>query len=122
VSYAVLFVLCARVSFVARQHYFKSTAHLQTLYYLVGQSVSQSVSQPAGQPVSQSVIYDKCLDSTFSSGKMDGATHDMMTKPRCGLKDKRDFDGVYSGVKRFATLGELYMTFLWGSYYLVVYS
>lgn len=33
----------AIVSFVPIQHYFKSTADIQTLYYLVGQSVSQSV-------------------------------------------------------------------------------
>jgi hypothetical protein len=32
----------AIVSFVPIQHYFKSTADIQTLYYLVGQSVSHS--------------------------------------------------------------------------------
>jgi len=39
---------------------------------------------------------------------MDEATHEMMTKPRCGLKDKHDSEGVYSRRKRFAKLGELY--------------
>jgi len=42
---------------------------------------------------------------------MDEATHEMMTKPRCGLKDKHDSEGVYSRRKRFAKLGELYRIF-----------
>jgi hypothetical protein len=47
-----------------------------------------------------------------STGQMDEATHEMMTKPRCGLKDKHDSDGVYRRRKRFAKLGELYRIFV----------
>jgi hypothetical protein len=43
---------------------------------------------------------------------MDEATHEMMTKPRCGLKDKHDPEGVDSRRKRFAKLGELYRNFV----------
>jgi hypothetical protein len=41
---------------------------------------------------------------------MDEATHDVMTKPRCGLKDKHDFDEEKMRRKRFAPFGEC---FLW---------
>jgi len=37
---------------------------------------------------------------------MDEATHQMMNKPRCGVKDKHDFDRVDGRRKRFAILGE----------------
>jgi hypothetical protein len=49
---------------------------------------------------------------------MDEATQEMMTKPRCGLKDKHDFDGAYSRRERFAKLGELYRV----SCYAVVFT
>ena len=72
--------------------------------------VSQSVHQAGSQLVT--VLYDKCLDSAFSSGQMDEATHEMMTKPRCGLKDRRDSEGVYSRSNRFTKLGELHRIFV----------
>jgi phage/plasmid primase-like uncharacterized protein len=36
----------------------------------------------------------------FTAGKLDNATYDMMKKPRCGVKDKFDFDdddGSFTG-------------------------
>ena len=67
------------------------------------------------------MLYDKCLDSTFSSGQMDEATHEMMMKPRCGVKDKHDPERVYSRENRFTKLGELYRIFLCGCLYRYVY-
>lgn len=44
------------------------------------------------------------------TGQMDEATHDVMTKPRCGLKDKHDFDeDKVRRKKRFATFGSPWM-------------
>lgn len=42
------------------------------------------------------------INSVFHLGQMDEATHEVMTKPRCGLKDKHDYDEE----KSFATFGE----------------
>jgi hypothetical protein len=42
---------------------------------------------------------------------MDEATHEMMTKPRCGLKDKHKTEEIYIRRKRFTKLGEIYRTF-----------
>lgn len=39
------------------------------------------------------------------TGQMDEPTHEMMLKPRCGLKDKHDSEQVYSRRERFTTLG-----------------
>ncbi|KDR14087.1 50 kDa hatching enzyme-like isoform X2 [Zootermopsis nevadensis] len=46
-----------------------------------------------------------------STGLMDEATHEMMTKPRCGMKDRHDFDEEYSRSKRYTTLDGV-----WGNY------
>jgi hypothetical protein len=37
---------------------------------------------------------------------MDEATHEMMTKPQCGLKDRHYFNEEYSWRKRFTIFGE----------------
>ncbi|KDR14088.1 matrix metalloproteinase-14-like [Zootermopsis nevadensis] len=39
------------------------------------------------------------------TGMMDEETHEMMTKPRCGLKDRHDFDEEHSRRKRFSIFG-----------------
>lgn len=76
------------------------------LYCLVSQSFHQVGSKLV------TVLYDKCFNSAFSSGQLDEPTHEMMLKPRCGLKDKHDSERVYSRGERFATLGELYRIFV----------
>jgi hypothetical protein len=45
-------------------------------------------------------------NSLFLSGQMDEEAHYLMTKPRCGLKDKHDFDAETVRRRRFATFGE----------------
>jgi hypothetical protein len=56
------------------------------------------------------IIINICISRVFPLGQVDEATHDVMTKPRCGLKDKHDFDEMKIRRKRFSTFGEC---FLW---------
>lgn len=79
--------------------------------YLVQFGYLNSQAMRSGSHMSQDAASKALTDFQMfvglqPTGKMDEATHNMMTKPRCGLKDKHDFDGVYSRRKRFATLGE----------------
>jgi hypothetical protein len=49
------------------------------------------------------------INSLFLSGQMDEEAHHLMTQPRCGLKDKHDFDAKTVRSRRYAIFGECFL-------------